>query len=419
MHTLRANNFKVHGAAGASSIDRRSVRDDSARSSAVTGDDSWVRVMAPSTSRQSAASALAEARARAKVVLEHIEKADADADDVDVNASERGVDDEDDARVSDQTSTKRRRVDGASGRAIEEESQAKRARSQSGASARASARASGEANGVREQDLATMLHGVMSVNERAEAINALLSERKIEIFKRGDSLVYARVREERAAKFKGLSTEDMLVYQIIQHAGNAGMWTKELKQRSNLPVPQITKIFKTLEARKLIKAVKHVTQQNRKVYMLYELEPSREITGGAWYTEGTHDFEFINVLREQCVKFIYSRDRVTLSEVSEFVRSSKLSHVELGTEEVLQIVNTLVFDGKVDENEDESQDDGMTVADEDFKAVKYYSRAALPVPDSNPYTDIPCGVCPVINECRPDGLINPVDCEYMTAWLNF
>ena len=240
--------------------------------------------MAPSTSRQSAASALAEARARAKVVLEHIEKADADADDVDVDASERGVDDEDDARVSDQTSTKRRRVDGASGRAIEEESQAKRARSQSGASARASARASGEANGVREQDLATMLHGVMSVNERAEAINALLSERKIEIFKRGDSLVYARVREERAAKFKGLSTEDMLVYQIIQHAGNAGMWTKELKQRSNLPVPQITKIFKTLEARKLIKAVKHVTQQNRKVYMLYELEPSLEITGGAWYT---------------------------------------------------------------------------------------------------------------------------------------
>ena len=69
------------------------------------------------------------------------------------------------------------------------------------------------------------------------------------------------------------------MYQIIQHAGNAGMWTKELKQRSNLPVPQITKIFKTLEARKLIKSVKHVAQQNRKVYMLYDLEPSREITG--------------------------------------------------------------------------------------------------------------------------------------------
>ena len=46
-----------------------------------------------------------------------------------------------------------------------------------------------------------------------------------------------------------------------------------------MPQTQIGKIFKSLEARKLIKAVKHVAQQNRKVYMLYELEPSREITG--------------------------------------------------------------------------------------------------------------------------------------------
>ena len=56
---------------------------------------------------------------------------------------------------------------------------------------------------------------------------------------------------------------------------DAGIWTKELKQKSNLPQAQISKIFKTLEARKLIKSVKHVAQQNRKVYMLYELEPSR------------------------------------------------------------------------------------------------------------------------------------------------
>jgi DNA-directed RNA polymerase III subunit RPC6 len=96
-----------------------------------------------------------------------------------------------------------------------------------------------------------------------------------------------------------LSSEDLLVYQIIQSSGNSGIWTKELKQKSNLPQTQISKIFKTLEARKLIKAVKHVAQQNRKVYMLYELEPSREITGGAWYTEHEYDAEFINVLRDQ------------------------------------------------------------------------------------------------------------------------
>ena len=103
---------------------------------------------------------------------------------------------------------------------------------------------------------------------------------------------------------------------------------------------------------RLIKAVKHVAQQNRKVYMLYELEPSREITGGAWYTEHEYDAEFISVLREQCVKFIMSRGKVTLDEVCDFVKQTKLSHVELGQEEVLQIVNTLVYDGQVAAHEE-------------------------------------------------------------------
>ena len=46
--------------------------------------------------------------------------------------------------------------------------------------------------------------------------------------------------------------------------------------------PQINKCLKALEHRKLVKAVKSVANGNRKVYMLFELEPSREITGGAW-----------------------------------------------------------------------------------------------------------------------------------------
>lgn len=272
--------------------------------------------------------------------------------------------------------------------------------------------------GIPDQDLATKISHI-PVNDRAQAINALLAGRKLQIFKDGDTIVYKLVNTTEAVKFRGLASEDLLVYQIIQQSGNSGIWTKELKQRSNLPQAQITKIFKSLEARKLIKAVKSVSQQNRKVYMLFELEPSREITGGAWYTEHEYDAEFINVLREQCEKFIVAQGKVTLDQVSDFVEKTKLSHVELGKEEVLQIVNTLVYDGKVDEIKDESQDDGMGKADEDFQPITFYTRAALPVPESNAYTDIPCGVCPVINECRPDGLINPSSCEYMTAWLNF
>jgi len=286
--------------------------------------------------------------------------------------------------------------------------------------------------GIPDVDLAAKISHI-PVTDRAVAINRLLSQRKLQIFKDGDALVYKEVKQDEAVKFKGLSSEDLLVYQIIQQSGNTGIWTKELKQKSNLPQTQIGKIFKSLEARKLIKAVKHVAQQNRKVYMLYELEPSREITGGAWYTEHEYDAEFIHVLREQCVKFILARGKVTLEDVCDFVKQTKLSHVELGQEEVLQIVNTLVYDGKVDAHEelelDKERDPDDPAAehggddDDDLdymeNVIVVYRPASLPIPKSSAFTAVPCGVCPVFQECAPGGLVSPETCQYMQDWLSF
>ena len=286
--------------------------------------------------------------------------------------------------------------------------------------------------GIPDVDLAAKISHI-PVTDRAVAINRLLSQRKLQIFKDGDALVYKEVKQDEAVKFKGLSSEDLLVYQIIQQSGNTGIWTKELKQKSNLPQTQIGKIFKSLEARKLIKAVKHVAQQNRKVYMLYELEPSREITGGAWYTEHEYDAEFIHVLREQCVKFILARGKVTLEDVCDFVKQTKLSHVDLGQEEVLQIVNTLVYDGKVDAHEEleldkeRDPDDpaGEHGGDDDDdldymeNVIVVYRPASLPIPKSSAFTAVPCGVCPVFQECAPGGLVSPETCQYMKDWLSF
>jgi DNA-directed RNA polymerase III subunit RPC6 len=286
--------------------------------------------------------------------------------------------------------------------------------------------------GIPDVDLAAKISHI-PVTDRAVAINRLLSQRKLQIFKDGDALVYKEVKQDEAVKFKGLSSEDLLVYQIIQQSGNTGIWTKELKQKSNLPQTQIGKIFKSLEARKLIKAVKHVAQQNRKVYMLYELEPSREITGGAWYTEHEYDAEFIHVLREQCVKFILARGKVTLEDVCDFVKQTKLSHVELGQEEVLQIVNTLVYDGKVDAHEEleldkeRDPDDpaGEHGGDDDDdldymeNVIVVYRPASLPIPKTSAFTAVPCGVCPVFQECAPGGLVSPETCQYMQDWLSF
>jgi DNA-directed RNA polymerase III subunit RPC6 len=38
--------------------------------------------------------------------------------------------------------------------------------------------------------------------------------------------------------------------------------------------------------------------------MLFELTPSREVTGGAWYTEQDYDAEFVDVVKHQCLQYI-------------------------------------------------------------------------------------------------------------------
>ena len=50
--------------------------------------------------------------------------------------------------------------------------------------------------------------------------------------------------------------------------------------------------------------------KGKKVYMLAELKPSKEHTGGAWYTDQTFDAEFVNVLKQQCVQIVVRQVRI-------------------------------------------------------------------------------------------------------------
>mmetsp|Transcript_8655 Transcript_8655/g.23255 ORF Transcript_8655/g.23255 Transcript_8655/m.23255 type:complete len:285 (-) Transcript_8655:628-1482(-) len=251
----------------------------------------------------------------------------------------------------------------------------------------------------------------ITAEDRAKAINDLLGSKRLQLFHVGTgskrTMHYKEITAEEAIKYKGLGPEEMLLYQQIKSVGNTGLWTKDMKARTNLPQPHITKILKTLEARKLVKSVKNVNNPSRKVYMAYELEPSRELTGGAWYTENQFDAAFIDALRDACMQFIQRKGNTTLREIGEFIASKKFAKVDLRDEDIHSIIQTLVYDGRVD-----------TVADE-FDEEDHYTPIMHPVPPVTAFTSIPCGVCPVFSECRDDGVVSPATCEYFDKWLEF
>ncbi|XP_075938786.1 DNA-directed RNA polymerase III subunit RPC6 isoform X2 [Anarhichas minor] len=143
--------------------------------------------------------------------------------------------------------------------------------------------------------------------QRAMAINKLLSLGQLDLLRNSSGLLYRMKDTQSNSKMKGSDNQEKLVYQVIEDAGNKGIWSRDIRFKSNLPLTEVNKILKNLESKKLIKAVKSVAASKKKVYMLYNLQPDRSVTGGAWYSDQDFESEFVEVLNQQCFKFLQSK----------------------------------------------------------------------------------------------------------------
>eukprot|EP01117_Protostelium_nocturnum_P009959 TRINITY_DN3548_c0_g1_i1.p1 TRINITY_DN3548_c0_g1~~TRINITY_DN3548_c0_g1_i1.p1 ORF type:complete len:278 (-),score=62.56 TRINITY_DN3548_c0_g1_i1:120-953(-) len=259
-------------------------------------------------------------------------------------------------------------------------------------------------NGAGQDDLIKQLPGV-PLEKLGGAINDLSLDGKIQIGKVANGVLwYKEVKVEEAGRLKGLNQEETILYHIIEAAGNMGIWSRDCKIKSNIPQTTITKILKTLETKKLIKTHQSVTSGTaRKVYMLAHLDPHVDISGDIWYNGSEIDTDFIDKLQTACYQQISKKHAASVEELTAFVRKSGISKVELKISNVQSIVDTLEFDGRIEKTDINSN---------------MYRLSKLPV-QPNGFTKMPCGTCPVINECSEEGRINPKTCEYYQKWLGF
>lgn len=99
-----------------------------------------------------------------------------------------------------------------------------------------------------------------------------------------------------AEKYKDLSSDESLVYSVIESAGRAGAWVKTIRSKLNLHQKNVDQSIKTLIQRGHIKPMSTVKSLNRKMYILAGLQPSEDATGGAWFTDGVLDHELLDIL---------------------------------------------------------------------------------------------------------------------------
>eukprot|EP00762_Andalucia_godoyi_P004065 ANDGO_06330.mRNA.1 DNA-directed RNA polymerase III subunit rpc6 len=306
----------------------------------------------------------------------------------------------------------------------------------------------------------TLLSELSSSTSHADivaSINSLIQRGRLQVIRApNDQILYKEVSEETAQKFRGLTAEDMLVYQIIESSASQGIWTRHIKTRSNLQQTQLNKILKNLESRRLVKQVKSIEAKTRKVYMLFDLEPSRDLTGGPWYSEQDFDSAFVDDLLLHIYKYIQARKHATASQIAEFIRASGITTVDLRDADVQALIQALVWDGRIVEtfvnpstfgasassatasasasgsaagsaagsgpgSRKSSLKDGLGVSAAGgssssaagalhYKVAGYYLEA-------DALTEVPCASCPVFDVCSPNGDVNPQTCVYYNTWL--
>ncbi len=151
-------------------------------------------------------------------------------------------------------------------------------------------------------------------------------------------------------RLKSLEPKQLVVYRLIEQEGANGIWSKTLRDRSYIAKAEFPKVIKVLEKKKLIKRFKSVTAKNKVFFIVANLDPNTQHTGGIFFDASTLDLdlEFINVVSNHCYHFILQRGSATLTDVTEHIATSGIAHVEITKDDIQKLLYTLDLDAKIE-----------------------------------------------------------------------
>ena len=248
--------------------------------------------------------------------------------------------------------------------------------------------------------------------------------------------------------------EEAVVYSQIESSHREGIWTRTIRQRTNLHQTVMNRCIKTLESKGFIKPIQTAKAPKRKTYMLSHLQPSEDVTGGPFYTDGNLDEEFVQHLARWSERYVIGRSwqhsskepakklesRMT-SKQAEGLRAEVLESEDLGRErsktmlpmppgftgyptipeitkafnasgvsgvimkeaEMRQLMDILVWDGRLIK----------VMNDKGYRAVRHFAGDE----EKNGLAEAPCGRCPVFDLCEEGGPVNARNCKYFEEWL--
>ena len=211
------------------------------------------------------------------------------------------------------------------------------------------------------------------LTELLELVQELMTSKYVKLVKEGGELRFQAISIVEASKFTSMSDDEAMIYSYIEASGREGIWTKTIKAKTNLHQHIVARCLKSLENQRYIKSIKSVKHPTRKIYMLYNLQPSIEVTGGPWFTDSELDTEFIDSLVSVIWRFVASKTYpaafqppspnvhpvqamyptsnmglVNINEILDFISSNNISNVELVINDIRALNELLIYDDKLE-----------------------------------------------------------------------
>lgn len=204
---------------------------------------------------------------------------------------------------------------------------------------------------------------------------------------------------------------------LIRNKQGTGATKAEMKGYKAIPVTMFDRILASLKKKNLIKEVPNMNNKGVKHFLAMEFEPGKELTGGDWYIDGTLDVSKIEDLKAKCVMILERhRHRVVTLEVmcGYFVKEEKLS-----VNQTKEILKNLVLDNVIMEVKSNGVNEFASTRIGEVCYKLTGKKSGNGEVRAGAFASMPCGACPHIGLCSPDGVISPTTCVYFQKWLDF
>lgn len=224
-----------------------------------------------------------------------------------------------------------------------------------------------------DQEELQKLMNITDLSQLLLLVQVLTDKKLLKLVKVGDSLKFLPVSLSEAKKITSMSDDEAMIYSYIEASGREGIWTKTIKARTNLHQHIVVRCLKSLEGQRYIKSIKSVKHPTRKIYMLYNLQPSIDVTGGPWFTDSELDTEFIDSLLTVIWRFVASKTHPTafqppssntniiqssfpynhtgftnIESIMEFITTNRITNIDLAINDVRSLCDVLVYDDKLE-----------------------------------------------------------------------